>query len=346
MKKALLYVNQFFGGVGGEHHTDFEPIIKKGPIGPGLALKGALKGAEITHTVICGDNFMASNQEEALKRIEGFLSGKEFNLFLAGPAFRAGRYGVNCGEMCKFMYEKYGVMGVTSMHEENPGVEMYRENPFYILKGSEGAAKMRQDIAAMAAFANKLIAGEEILWASAEGYFPRGIRKEVFVDKTSADRSVDMLLAKLNGQPFETEFKIEVCDIVKPAKAVDIKKAKIGFISTGGLVPKGNPDHLPSGTSTIFIRYDISGMDSLKPGSYECIHGGSMPDKINANPEVLFPLATLKQLEKEGQIGEVDSYFYSTTGNLTSMKNATRIGAGIAESFKDNNIDAAILTST
>jgi glycine reductase len=346
MKKALLYINQFFGGIGGENHADFEPIIKEGPVGPGLALKEALKGVEITYTVICGDNFMASNKDEALKRIEGFLAGKEFDFFLAGPAFRAGRYGVNCGEMCKFMYEKYGVMGVTSMHEENPGVEIYRENPFYILKGSAGVAQMRQDIAAMAAFANKLIASEGILWASAEGYFPRGIRKEVFVDKTAADRAVDMLLAKLNGQPFETEFKIETLDIVEPAKAVDTKKAKIAFVSTGGLVPKGNPDRMPSGTSTIFKRYDISGMDSLKLGLYECIHGGSMPDKINANPEVLIPLATLKELEKEGQIGEVDHYFYSTTGNLTSLINATRIGAGIAESFKANNINAAILTST
>ena len=97
MKKAIYYVNQFFGGVGGENDADFEPAIKEGPVGPALAMQEKLKDVEITHTLICGDNFMASHGEEALRRIAEFLEGKEFDLFLAGPAFRAGRYGVSCG---------------------------------------------------------------------------------------------------------------------------------------------------------------------------------------------------------------------------------------------------------
>jgi glycine reductase len=81
MKKAIYYVNQVFGGVGGEDEADFEPVIKEGPVGPGLALRPVLKGVEITHTVICGDNFMASHKDEALKRIAGFLADKRLDLF-------------------------------------------------------------------------------------------------------------------------------------------------------------------------------------------------------------------------------------------------------------------------
>ena len=205
MKKIIFYANQFFGGVGGENEADFEPVIKEGPVGPALAFKAALKDAEVTHTIICGDNFMASHKDEALKRIAAFLEGKEFDIMAAGPAFRAGRYGVCCGEICRFAHEKYGVQAVTSMHEENPGVAMFKEEPFYIMKGGASAAKMRQDAAAMAGIVNKMISGEEILWADAEGYFPHGIRKEVFAEKTAGDRAVNMLLAKLSGQPYETE---------------------------------------------------------------------------------------------------------------------------------------------
>ena len=347
MKKAIYFVNQFFGGVGGEDEADFEPIIKEGPTGPGLALQAALKGAEITHTLICGDNFMASHKDETLKRIAEFLAGKEFDLFLAGPAFRSGRYGMNCGEICKFAHEKYGVPAATIMHEENAGVEVYRENPFYILMGGGSAAKMREDAAALAAFANKIIAGEEILWADVEGYFPRGIRKEVFVDKTAANRAVDMLLAKLAGESYETEYKIEVRDNVIPSQPIaDLSKAKIALISTGGLVPMGNPDRIPGGTCSIWKRYDISKMDSLKTGEFYSIHCGINTDYVNADPEVQVPLSSLREFEKNGEIGEVHNYFYSTTGNLAVLKDARRMGAEIAETLKAEQVDGAIFVST
>lgn len=347
MKKAIYYVNQFFGGVGGEDEADFEPVVKEGPAGPGVALQAELKGAEITHTVICGDNFMAGHKDEAIRRIAEFLAGREFDLFLAGPAFRSGRYGVNCGEMCRFMHETYGVPAVTSMNEENPGVELYRENPFYILRGGTGAARMRQDISAIAVLANKIVAGEEILWADAEGYFPRGIRKEVFVDKTAADRTVDMLLAKLAGRPFETEYRIDVRDNVIPSQPVaDLKKAKIALISTGGLVPMGNPDRIPGGTASIWKTYDISQMDSLKSGEFYSIHCGINTDFVNANPEVLVPLSSIREFEKDGEIGEVHQYFYSTTGNLSTLRDARRMGAEIGEALKAQAVDGAILVST
>ncbi len=93
--KAILYINQFFGQIGGEEFAGHEPEIREGIVGPGMAYAKALKDEiEITHTVICGDNFMGSETEEAIERILGFLDDKEFDIFFAGPAFRAGRYGV------------------------------------------------------------------------------------------------------------------------------------------------------------------------------------------------------------------------------------------------------------
>lgn len=347
MKKIIFYANQFFGGVGGENEADFEPVIKEGPVGPALAFKAALKDAEVTHTIICGDNFMASHKDEALKRIAAFLEGKEFDIMAAGPAFRAGRYGVCCGEICRFAHEKYGVQAVTSMHEENPGVAMFKEEPFYIMKGGASAAKMRQDAAAMAGIVNKMISGEEILWADAEGYFPHGIRKEVFAEKTAGDRAVNMLLAKLSGQPYETELKIEPRDNVVPSKAVgDLSKAKVAFVSTGGLVPLGNPDRIPGGTCSIWATYDVSGKDVLVKGDFYSVHCGINTDFVNANPEVLFPLSSFREFEKAGVIGELCNTLYSTTGNLATLKDARRMGKEIAEALKKEAVDAVVLVST
>ena len=346
MKKAIYYINQFFGGVGGESDADFEPVIQEGTVGPAAAVQSALNGVEITHTIICGDNFMASHSEEALRRIDGFLADKEFDIFLAGPAFRSGRYGLSCGAICKHMTGKYGVPAVTSMNEENPGLEMYSEEDFYIMKGSESAVRMKKDIAGMAKMADKLAAGEEILWADAEGYFPHGIRKEVWLDKIAADRTVDMLLAKINGEPFETEFKIEVRDNVVPSKAHDMSKTTIALITSGGLVPMGNPDRLPGGTCSVWLEYDISKMDSLKSGDFYSVHCGINTDYVNADPEVLIPLTAYRELVKEGKLGGIHDYMITTTGNLATARDARRMGQGIAKLLKSKQIQAAVLTST
>ena len=155
--KAILYINQFFGQIGGEEFAGHEPEIREGIVGPGMAYAKALKDEiEITHTVICGDNFMGSETEEAIERILGFLDDKEFDIFFAGPAFRAGRYGVACGHICSAVQKKFGVPAITSMNEENPGVEMYRKE-MYIFEGGASAAAMRKDVAKMSAFALRLL---------------------------------------------------------------------------------------------------------------------------------------------------------------------------------------------
>ena len=170
MKKVICYVNQFFGGIGGEDKADQEPYIVEGVVGPTMAINAALKDAEVTHTVVCGDNFMGSNTEEALSRIMGFLEDKEMDLFIAGPAFQAGRYGVACGNVCKAVKEKFGVPVLTSMNGENPGADMFKKDVI-IFKGGTGAVKMRQDVKVLTKFANKLLAGEPNLGCEAEGYF-------------------------------------------------------------------------------------------------------------------------------------------------------------------------------
>lgn len=49
MKKAILYVNQFFGQIGGEEKAGAEPEIHEGHVGPAMQFAKELD-AEITHT--------------------------------------------------------------------------------------------------------------------------------------------------------------------------------------------------------------------------------------------------------------------------------------------------------
>lgn len=104
---------------------------------------------------------MGSHTQDAVDAILKMLEDKEMDIFLAGPAFQAGRYGVACGTICKAVKERYHVPVVTSINVENPGVQMFKKD-MYILKGGNIASRMRKDVAAVTRLANKILNGEEI----------------------------------------------------------------------------------------------------------------------------------------------------------------------------------------
>lgn len=347
-KKAVVYINQFFAGMGGEDTADVRPEFRDGVHGSALALQNAMKNADIVETVICGDNFMGSNTKEAVDEILKHLEGVEFDIFLAGPAFQAGRYGSACGTICKAVADKFGVPTVTSMNDENPGVEMFKKE-MYILPGGKSAAKMRSDAGDMAKFADKLLSGEAIGSADEEGFYARGIRHQQFDAKRepAAKRAIDMLLKKVHGQPFETELPIPVSNRVPIAAPVkDLSKAKIAIVTSGGIVPVDNPDRIQSASATRWGMYDISQMDRLESGVFKTIHAGFDPAAADADPNVIVPLDALRAFEKEGKIGSIDTHFYSTVGTGTTEAEAARMANEIVVYLKDHNVDAIILTST
>ena len=213
--------------------------------------------------------------------------------------------------------------------------------------GSKSAVRMRQDASAMAGLAAKVLSGEEILWAEAEGYFPHGVRVSVKSKEAPADRAVRMMLSKLQGQPFKTEFPIEQEDTVVPAGPVDAGRAKIAVITTGSLVPVGN--------RTGFLPVQPlsgSGMTSedwkhLRKMSSTVSTVASATNNAMKIRRYWYSLAALKKKRRgSGEIGKLDDYYYVTTGNLTILKEARKMGREIVEQLKMDGIQAAILVAT
>lgn len=349
MKKAIHYVNQFFGQVGGEDKADIGPEIREGLVGPAMELNKQLgDDVEVTHTIICGDNYMGSRTEEAIAQILGFIEDKEFDIFFAGPAFRAGRYGVACGHICQAVKEKYGVPVITSMNIENPGVEMFRKD-VYIFKGGASAAKMRADIKPMVDFGLKLLNGQELFPAEEEGYYGRGIRHQVWLNPpvAASDRVVDMLLKKLNNEPYETELPIPKLDLVPIALPIkDLSKAKIALITSGGIVPIANPDRIQSASATRWGKYDITDMERFESGVFKTIHAGYDPSAADEDPNRVLPLDAMRVHEKEGKFGKLHDYYYATVGTGTTQGEAARMAKEIVVDLQASGVDGVILTST
>jgi glycine reductase complex component B subunit gamma len=346
--RLVHYVNQFFGGIGGEEKASEKPQVKDGYVGPGQALQIALKGkGDVVATVICGDNYIAERMDQAIEEIIRLLAPYKPDILIAGPAFNAGRYGVACGALCKAVQDKMGIPAVTGMYEKNPGVGLYRKN-VYIINTVDSVRGMGDAVSKMLKLAIKLANKENIGNPEEEGYIPRGFLKVEISDKTAAQRAVDMIVKKAQGQPFTTELHLftEFERVNPPAAIKDLASAKIALVTDGGLVPKGNPDKIELNNATKWGEYNIKGLASLNPENYDVTHSGYDNTAVRNNPNRLVPLDSARDFEKKRIFGKLNDTYFATTGVMTSFTNARRIGREIAQRLKTEGVDGVILTST
>ena len=345
--KVVHYINQFFAQVGGEEMAHILPEKREGPVGPGLALSKTFgDDAEIVSTIVCGDSWFNENLELARKTVVDMVREDDPDIFIAGPAFNAGRYGVACGSIAEAVKTELGIPVVTGMYIENPGADMFREK-VYIIETKNSAADMRKAAPKMAKLALKLARGEEIGASAEDDYIPNGIRKNFFEKKRGSQRAVDMLLAKINGKPYTTEYPMPDFDRVEPQPAIkDLSKATIALVTSGGIVPKGNPDRIESSSATKFGEYDITGVDDLTEETYETAHGGYDPVYANQDSDRVVPVDVMREFEREGVIGKLHNKFYSTTGNGTAVASSKKFAEEIAKRLIADEVDAVLLTST
>ena len=345
--RVVHYINQLFSKNGGEEKADIKPELHVGEvIGPGMAFKAQFKDeAEIVATIVCGDSYFGENTKEATATIMEMIKEQKPDLFIAGPAFNAGRYGFACGNICKAVHDELGIPVLTGMYKENPGTDYAKDVLMVSTKNS--AAGMRDAVGKMAPLALKLAKGEEIGASAVEGYIPNGIRKNFFEEERGSKRAVDMLLKKLAGKEYVTEYPMPNFDRVAPNPAVkDMAHATIALVTSGGIVPKGNPDHIESSSASHYGKYDIEGVMDLTSDTYETAHGGYDPSYANADPDRVLPVDVLRDLEKEGRIGKLHRYFYTTVGNGTAVASAKAFAEEFSKELKADGVDAVILTST
>lgn len=344
-KKILYYVNQFFGQVGGEDQADFAPVLKDGAVGPAMGFEKELGGAgKVVATFICGDNYINEHTEPALAEFKKAMDQVKPDLVVVGPSFNAGRYGMASATVAEYVVDHYDLPVVSGMFEENPGLTVTKLKAYTVPTGNS-AADMRKALPGMAAVAKKLLAGEK-LDPKVDGYFKQGKRIMEVSDQIGAARAVDMLMKRLNDQPYETELPMPTFDTVEPATPIqDLSKATIALVTSGGIVPVGNPDRIQSASAQKWGKYNVDGLDDLSV-KFCTIHGGYDPVYANESPDRVLPLDALRKMEKEGKIGKVFEYMYTTTGTGTAVGNSIRFGKEIGKELKEAGVDGVILTST
>ena len=343
--RVMHYINQFFANIGGEEMAHFAPELREGVVGPGMALKQVWKEeVEIISTVVCGDSYFAEHEKEAKETILAWVAEAKPDLFIAGPAFNAGRYGYACANICAAVQDM-GIPVLTGMYEENPGADL--RTKVLMVATTNSAAGMRKAAPTMANLALKLLKGEKLGASCVDGYMNNGVRVNFFDKERGAKRAVKMLSAKLAGKPYVTEYPMPSFDRVAPNPAIkDLSKATVALCTSGGIVPKGNPDHIESSSASHYGEYSIAGIEKLTNQTHETAHGGYDPVYANQDPNRVLPVDVLREMEREGIIGKLHDFFYTTVGNGTAVASAKAFAAEYAQKLLSAGVDVVIMTST
>ena len=95
--RVVHYLNQFFGGIGGEDKAHIPLEVHEGPVGPGRLLQQVLgERGIVVATLVCGDDHAAEREDAAGAAVREALGRVAPDLVLAGPAFDSGCYGLGC----------------------------------------------------------------------------------------------------------------------------------------------------------------------------------------------------------------------------------------------------------
>lgn len=341
------YLNQFFGGVGGEDRADTAPETRPGAVGPGSLLQQLLgREAEIVGTVICGDNRMAEHEAETLPVVIDRLRDLRPDVVVAGPAFNAGRYGLACAAVCAAVRRELGVPAVTGMFAENPGRDVGDRSTVVAVTGAT-AVGMKTDLERLARLTLKSARGEPLGPADVEGYHPTGRRVNEFGSQTGAERMVEMVVRKLRREPYTSELVVPQFDRVTPAPPVhDVASVLLGVVTTSGVVRAGNPDGIESWRATKWARYSLSGLDALSPDAFTCVHGGYDNRYVRDDPHRAVPLDVLRRYQKDGRVGRMHEVLYTTVGNVMPVERARRLGREVAHELRDVGVAAVLMTAT
>ncbi len=345
--RVMHYLNAFFGGLGGEKEAHASLALHEAAVGPGRLLDQALAAhGHVVATLVCGDGYFSEHEDEVVHHVQSYVYQYRPDVFIAGPAFRSGRYGLACGRLC-LEVERLGVPAVTGMHEENPGSDLYRPEHLYIIATAASAVGMPVALERMAALAIKRGRQQALGSARQEGFLPRMVRRTVTTGENAAARAVTMALKKWRGEPYTSELTVETFEAVPPPPPVT-QPANVLFalVTEAGLVPNGNPDRLPSAGATHWAAYRIAGMDRLGAGEWDAVHGGYDNTAALQDPNRVVPLDALRDLEREGVIGKLLDEMFVTVGNIGGLNAMKRIGAEIAATLVQRSVGAVILPAT
>ena len=152
-----------------------------------------------------------------------------------------------------------------------------------------------------------------------------------------------MLTANIHGPRITSSAPCVKCVLQPTLKGVG--GFRLGLVTTGAVVPIGNPDRLEVGNSTRWGSYSIEGLARLSPQEFQSIHRGFDTTWANDDPNRILPLDGLRILQQKERIRSIHSRYYVTSGQGTYVKDAVRMAGEIADELHEAGVEGILLVS-
>lgn len=215
----------------------------------------------------------------------------------------------------------------------------------FVVPTPRTAAGAGEAVARIGALVRRLAAGDEV-YPERDGYLPR-FREPVMLGRPAAARAVEMLLRKRRGEPYMSEIPIRIAEPVPaPPPVADLARATVAIVTEAGMVPPGNPDRIEQMRATKWRRYSIEGKEDLVEGDFVSIHGGYDNTWVNRDPDRMLPVDVLREFERDGVIGRLDPFVYSTCGSVGSIEVMQALAADMARALSAADVGAVVLSAT
>src|SRR5256885_2192871 len=134
---SRVHATVVLGGNGPKGEDGACGEVREGATGPGKLVEQIMDAdAKIAVTLVCGDNYAVENLAAMIAAALEQIRNAKADLFVAGPCFQTGRYGMAAGALGSAVQAKLKIPVVTAMSEANPGADLYREMLYIIDSGT------------------------------------------------------------------------------------------------------------------------------------------------------------------------------------------------------------------
>lgn len=248
--------------------------------------------------------------------------------------------------MCAAVAKELQLPVVSGMYRESPGVDLYRKE-VTIVETADSARGMGKAVPPWPPSCSSCSRARRSPILERPASSPRASARTCSMNSPARNALCRCSSRNSTAKRSAPNTPCLCSTALSPRPAIaDISKATIAIVTSGGIVPFGNPDHIAASSAQNYGAYDLDGVTDLRKGEYMTAHGGYDQTYANADPDRVLPIDVLRDLEKEGKIGKLYHVFYSTVGNGTSVANARKFGTEIGSQLKAAHVDGVILTST
>ena len=322
--RVVHYLNQFFGGIGGEEQADVgvsasararwaRAALLEKALGDDARIEATLDRRRQLRQRARADEAVARDRRRARPPPARRGGGRP------GVRLRTLRPGVRA--RVQAWPAERGIAAITAMHPENPGASSARREPLHrpdrrVDDVHAGRARRRwprwRGDSGRGEIARARRGGR--LHAAGRAPRPRPRAPGLSARARHAARQAARPAVPVGGAVRRARARDAGGADRRPRRA-----PASPWSPPAGSCARATPTSQVSANAVRYHRHTVAELESLSPKEWEAYHAGYFNHIVNSNPNYILPLSFLRDLERQGKVGRVHEHIYALPGVSTPV---------------------------